>query len=128
MGGAMVGLGEIGAILFHLSEYTIRSNKNHSLRCKVNRLCILDDQKLQLRPVNIRLWFGFLLAFVLGTVLAVSAGAWWVVRQDYIAYSSTLTQVLEQRDNLMRICVARDDAAKQKVKKNVPQNIGGESQ
>lgn len=92
----------------------------------MNRICILDDQKLQLKPVSLRLWFGFFLAFILGTVLAVSAGAWWVVRQDYIAYSSTLTQVLEQRDNLMRICVARDDAMKQKVKKNVPLNVGGE--
>ena len=92
----------------------------------MNRLCILDDVRLQLKPVSLRLWFTAILCLVCGVVLATSYGAWMVVRQDYQSYSSTLTQVLEQRDNLMRVCVARDDASKAKVRKNVPQNVGGE--
>jgi hypothetical protein len=92
------------------------------------RLCLLDDDRLQLHPISIRFWCLFILALVLGVVLAVSAGAWYVVRQDYIAYSSTLTQVLEQRDNLMRVCVALDEKAKTKTAaKKTVLGIGGEA-
>ena len=92
----------------------------------MKRLALLDDERLSLHPVSLRLWLLSLLCLICGVVLATSYGAWMVVRHDYEAYSSTLTQVLEQRDNLMRICVARDDSMRAKVKRNVSQNIGGE--
>jgi hypothetical protein len=95
------------------------------------RLCLLDEDRMLLRPISIRFWSLFILSLVCGVVLATSYGAWMVVRQDYLAYSSTLSDVLKQRDGLMRVCVLKDDAAKAKlqdVKKKapVPPNIGGE--
>lgn len=92
----------------------------------MNRLCILDDERLQLKPVSLRLWFAFLLAFVLGTALAVSAGAWWIVRQDYIHMNGIINEAVTRNDRLMAICVMSEKQAKEKVKRNVPLNIGGE--
>ena len=92
----------------------------------MNRLCILDDVRLQLKPVSLRLWFTAILCLVCGVVLAVSAGAWYVVRSDYVFLNATIHEAVERNDNLMRICVRSDEQMKQKVKRNVPQNVGGE--
>ena len=49
-----------------------------------------------------------------------------MVRSDYVFLNATIHEAVERNDNLMRICVRSDEQMKQKVKRNVPQNVGGE--
>ena len=92
-----------------------------------DRLCILDDVRLELRPVNLRLWIGVIVLFIAATVFGVSAGAWYIVRQDYVTYSSMMSDALAQRDGMMRICVLQEDATKKMAaKRKTALGVGGE--
>jgi hypothetical protein len=95
----------------------------------MKRLAILDDERLQLKPVNIRLWVGIVLIFILGAVFATAAGTAYIVRRDYLTMNGIINEAVTRNDRLMAICVLANEQTKQKmqqVKKQVPPNIGGD--